>query len=208
MALFNSVFTGGLSCYLSSNTLRNSAKHWSFSKADRFVNAMPDNAAKYNNFPSAFSSKRCTQGFGDRAFMRDLPCAISPPPNQYQITSEFSAKNPLKGKTFGTSRHYYDNVYLPGSDIVSPLISSQVPGPGQYDQIPPIGKEAKKMGLKSRIPPCTSAAREFPAPNMYKPLHSLVEQSRFNGVGFGIGSRGSATGPISIYKQLFSNLIY
>jgi hypothetical protein len=160
-----------------------------------------DNAAKFNNFPTVFSSKYCTQGFGDRPFMQDLPCAHSPPPTQYRITSNFEKKEPLKGKSFGIGRNYYENVFIPGRELVTPLISAQVPGPGQYanNESNPIGKNARKTTLKSRIPPCISATKEFPAPNMYKPSHGLVEPSRFCGVGFGIGSRGNPSGPPSIY---------
>jgi len=200
LALYNSVYTGGFSSYLSSNTLRNSPKHWSFSKADRFQMMGVDSAAKYNNFPTVFSTKCCTQGFGDRPFMSNLPCAHSPPPTQYRIISNFEKKEALKGKSFGVSRHYYDNVYIPGNELVTPLISSQVPGPGQYATATtnPIGKNAKKFSLKSRVPPCTSSTREYPAPNMYRPAHALVEATRYNGVGFGIGGRGNPTGPGSI----------
>lgn len=199
MALLNSAFTGGFNGYLCANTLRNSPKHWSFSKADRFLPPVIDNAAKFNNFPTVISSKYCTQGFGDRPFMQDLPCAHSPPPTQYRIVSNFEKNEPLKGKTFGVSRYYYDNVYIPGNELVTPLNSAQIPGPGQYPcaESNPMGKNARKTTLKSRIPPCTSGTKEFPAPNMYKPSHGLVEPSRFNGVGFGIGSRGCPTGPPS-----------
>lgn len=200
MALFNSVFTGGFSSYLSSNTLRNSPKYWSFSKAERFLQANPDNCAKYANFPTMVSSRYSTLGFGDRGFMHELPSAQSPPPNQYKIPSTFEAKAGVKGKTFGIARNYYENVYIPNRETVAPKVSAQVPGPGQYAPADcnPIGKYAKKMSLKSRVPACTSGTREFPAPNMYRPGFGLVEQSRFNGVGFGIGNRGSSSGPKSM----------
>ena len=218
MALFNSVYTGGFSSYLSVNTLRNSPKHWSFSKADRFLPIIPDNSAKFNAFPTVISGRYSTFGFGDRIIQRDLPAAHSPPPTQYRISSAFE-ENKLsattKGKTFGISRGYYDNVYLPTSENVAPRMAAQVPGPGQYAPLEtnPLGKNAKKMSLKSRIPPCTSSTREFPAPNVYKPAHGLTEQNRFNGVGFGVGNRGSATGPISnillvFYIKIMNRLDY
>ncbi len=202
MALFNSVYTGGFSSYLSSNTLRNSPKHWSFSKADRFQHLNPDNTAKFLNFPSILSSRYSTFGFGDRGFLNELPGAASPPPTQYRIPSAFDPKASVRGRSFGIARGYYENVYIPGRETMAPRVAAQVPGPGQYAtaESNPIGKNAKKMSIKSRVPPCTSATREFPAPNMYKPGYGLVEQSRYHGVGFGVGNRGSSTGPTS--KQL------
>lgn len=200
MALFNSVYSGGFSSYLSSNTLRNSPKHWSFSKADRFMPIIPDNCAKYTSFPTELNPRYSSLGFGGRGFLRDLPAAHSPPPTQYKIRSAFDGKEKRKGKTFGISRNYYENVYIPGINIVTPAISGQVPGPGQYAsaETNPIGKNARKVALKSRVPQCTSATKEFPAPNMYKPGFGLTEQNRFNGVGFGVGNRGNPTGPASL----------
>jgi len=202
MALFNSVYTGGFSSYLSANTLRNSPKHWSFSKANRFLPVINDNNAKYLAFPTVFGSRYSTFGFGDRSIQRDLPAAGSPPPTQYRIPSAFETTKSSaikKGKSFGIARAYYENVYIPNQDNVAPRVAAQVPGPGQYSPLEamPIGKNAKKVTIKSRIPPVTSGTKEFPAPNMYKPAHILTEQSRFNGVGFGVGNRGSATGPTS-----------
>jgi len=213
MALFNSAFTGGFGSYLSSNTLRNSPRHWSFAKADRFAPILPDNCAKYTNYPTVVSNRYSTLGFGERVFLnsRDLPGGQSPPPTQYKIPSAFDPKQTIKGKTFGIARNYYENVYIPGRETLAPKISSQVPGPDRYSpaECNPIGKNAKKMAIKSRVPPCTSGTREFPAPNMYRPGHNLTEQSRFNGVGFGIGNRGSATGPTSNkYIYYFFRLNY
>ena len=200
MALFNSAFTGGFSSYLCSNTLRNSPKHWSFPKADRFLPITIDNTAKFTSYPTLVSTRYSTLGHGDRLFLKELPGSSSPPPTQYRIASTFEKQHQIKGKTFGVSRKYYDNVYVPGSEIVAPCNAVQVPGPGQYSHAEsnPLGKSAKKMSLKSRIPESTSASKDFPAPNMYRPGYALVEQNRFNGVGFGVGNRGSPTGPGSI----------
>ena len=201
MALFNSAYTGGFSSYLSSNTLRNSPKHWSFGKADRFLPQIADNCAKYNSLPPGTSTRHTSFGFGERGFLRDLVGANSPPPTQYRIVSTFEKKEALKGKTFGICRASYQNVYVPGVEVLAPVNAAQVPGPGQYAnaEANPIGKNARKTTLKSRIPTCTSSSREFPAPNMYKPGFSLVEQGRFSGIGFGVGNRGCPTGPPSIF---------
>lgn len=202
MALFNSIYTGGFSSYLSANTLQNSTRYWSFPKNDRFFQLPPDNNAKYSAFPTVFSGRYTSFGFGERGFQKNLPGTSTPAPNRYRIGSVFDSDKPElgKGKSFGIARNYYENVYAPNQESVAPRIAAQVPGPDQYSPLEanPIGKNAKKFAIKSRVPPCASATRDFPAPNMYKPIHVLTEPRRYNGVGFGVGNRGSATGPMSI----------
>ena len=199
MALFNSVYTGGFSSYLSSNTLRNSPKHWSFGKADRFLPQIVDNCAKFTSLPPSLSIRHTNFGFGDRGFMKNLVGANSPPPTQYRVVSEFEKKEPLKGKTFGVARQCYQNVFVPGIDTMAPVNAAQVPGPGQYAhaETNPLGKNARKTTLKSRVPPSSTATRDFPGPNVYRPGFGLVEMARFSGIGFGVGNRGSPTGPPS-----------
>lgn len=82
---------------------------------------------------------------------------------------------------------------------VVPRVAAQVPGPGQYAPLTanPIGKNAKKFSIKSRVPPVTPSTRDYPGPNVYKPIHILTEPSRYSGIGFGVGNRGSPTGTMS-----------
>ena len=201
MEFFNSVYSGGFSSYLSANTLRNSPRNWSFPKADRFLQFPPDNNAKYINFPSTHSTRYSTFGFGERDLQRNLPGFDTPAPSWYKIPSPFDGKRIElnKGKSFGISRGYYENVYVPKQTSVSPRVSVQVPGPDFYNPLAfnPIGKNAKKFTIKSRIPICSSATKNFPAPNMYKPVHTLTEANRYSGIGFGLGNRGNPSGTSS-----------
>lgn len=201
MTLFNSTYSGGFSTYLSSNTLQNSSRYWSFAKGDRFFQLPPDNNAKYLAIPTVLSGRYSTFGFGERSLYKTLPAVDSPAPGHYRVASAFDPTNPLhaKGKSFGISRGYYENVYTPHQDNITPRIAAQVPGPDRYSvrEANPIGKNAKKFAIKSRVPPPPPVTRDFPPPGAYKPVHVLTEPSRYNSVGFGVGNRGSPTGPVS-----------
>jgi hypothetical protein len=201
MTLFNSTYNGGFSSYLSSNTLQNTNRYWSFSKGDRFFQLPPDNNAKYSAFPTALSGRYSTFGFGERSLQKHLPAADTPAPGHYYLPSIFDSSRFLqaKGKTFGIARSYYESVYTPHQDNITPKISSQVPAPGRYSPLEsnPIGRNAKKFSLKSRVPPPPTATKDYPPPCAYKPVHTLTESNRYKGVGFGVGNRGGPTGPMS-----------
>lgn len=130
-----------------------------------------------------------------------MPAADTPAPVHYRIPSAFDSTriDLSKGKTFGIGRKYYENVYTPNQTNVAPRVSAQVPAPNRYSPLEanPLGKNAKKFLLKSRVPPCTSSTRDFPAPTAYKPVHILTEASRYSGIGFGVGNRGKVTGTAS-----------
>jgi len=198
MTLFNSTYSGGFSTYLSSNTLQNSSRHWSFSKGDRFFQLPPDNNAKYLSLPTIVNSRYTTFGFGERSMAKRLAPVDSPAPGQYSVRSIFDVPKPyeIKGKSFGISRNYYENVYIPHQDNIAPRISSQIPAPNRYSvlEADPIGKNAKKFSLIGRVVPPPPVTKDFPPPCAYKPVHILTEPSRYKGVSFGLGSRGNLTG--------------
>eukprot|EP00826_Nyctotherus_ovalis_P058680 TRINITY_DN808_c0_g1_i1.p1 TRINITY_DN808_c0_g1~~TRINITY_DN808_c0_g1_i1.p1 ORF type:complete len:277 (-),score=12.33 TRINITY_DN808_c0_g1_i1:34-864(-) len=202
MTLFNSTYSGGFSTYLSSNTLQNSSRYWSFPKGDRFFQPSPDNNAKYLAFSTALSPRYSTFGFGERLIQKNLPAAYTPAPGNYHLPSIFDSPKSLqsKGKTFGIARGFYDNVYTPHQDNITPRIAAQVPGPDRYSPLEtnPLGKSAKKFSLTSRVTPPQPTTKDYPAPGAYKPVHVLTEPSRYKGVSFGIGNRGSPTGPVSL----------
>lgn len=177
--------------------MRNSPKHCRFPKAKRFPTVVPDNNAKFENFPTIVSAKYSTIGYGDRIFLKELPGSVSPPPSQYKIGSTFESKDRLKGKTFGISREYYDKVYIPGIENLASGNSEYIPGPGKYNHTIPFGKNAVKATMKSKYQPCVSGSKDFPAPNNYRLAHSLVEPSRFGGASIGFGDRGCPHGPPS-----------
>lgn len=210
MTLFNSTYNGGFSSYLSSNTLQNSSRYWSFPKGDRFFQLPPDNNAKYLSFPTVLSGRYTTFGFGERSLQKNSPGGGSPPPGHYNIPSTFDSSRFLqsKGKTFGISRSFYENVYTPHQDNITPRISAQVPAPDHYASLEsnPIGKNAKKFSLTSRVPPPPPTNKDYPPPCAYKPVHILTESSRYKGVGFGVGNRGSPTGPMSMYLKDYIGL--
>ena len=90
-------------------------------------------------------------GFGNRLFLRQLPCAESPPPNQYRLFSAFEGSR--SGKSFGMPHSIYANVRVPQLDCATPNNLEYIPGPGTYyyAEKDPIGKKAKKFALKGRI---------------------------------------------------------
>jgi len=196
MAVFNAVFTGGFNSNLSVNTLRNSPKHYSFTKAERFPSVSIQNAPKYTNYPTFVSARYSTQGFGERIFLKELPGSISPPPTQYKMGSQFESKDYLTGKTFGIGRDFYKNVFVSGINAMAPVNQDQIPGPGQYKKqdLDKLGDNSVKISIKSRIPPCISGIKDFPAPDNYHLKRTLVEANRFSGIGFGYGGRGSPSG--------------
>jgi hypothetical protein len=149
--LYNTAFLNGFQQNVCSNSLRNSHPFWSFSKAERFQQIYIDNNAQYLQLPNTSTPKKCGLGFGERLFLKKLPCAESPPPNQYRLYSAF--EHTRSGKSFGIPYKYYANVRVPQVDCATPQNLEVNPGPGTYyfAEKDPIGKKAKKFALKSRI---------------------------------------------------------
>jgi hypothetical protein len=80
-----SIYTGGFSQTISSNTLRNSHSQYSFPKAGRFGKIRVDNNAKYQELPQMFETRTTGFGYGGKNGVI-LRCGLdSPPPNNYKI---------------------------------------------------------------------------------------------------------------------------
>lgn len=83
-------------------------------------------------------------------------------------------------------------MYLPDNRYSTTM--QEAPGPGAYDSRSSIGLNSLKFTLKSRIKPVDTATRDNPPPNTYHPNHALAEQSKFQAITFGFGSRVNVTG--------------
>lgn len=124
-------------------------------------------------------------------------CNQSPSPMQYLIPSDFEKNKEINcGKSFGIDRKYYENIYIPNTNIVCRKNSEKIPGPGtyQHENIDRLGKNALKISLKSRIPIYESKMEKVPPPNYYYPLFRLVEDAKYSRTSFGIGNRGKYNG--------------
>lgn len=208
IAALSALSMGGFSQTISANALRNAHTHWSFSKADRFKKLRIDNSAKMLLLPTTLGTKTSTFGFGNRDPLKMIYGKDSPPPNLYRCRSQFDY-TPGAGKSFGQSYAVYKKVHMPGLNTRS----DEVPGPGgyfktegkfifltklgKYDIHSTLGKNSRKFSMKSRIKPADSATRDNPPPNTYHPDFTQAEESRFDKITFGFGSRPNVTGRIN-----------
>jgi hypothetical protein len=189
IAALSALSLGGFSQNISANALRNAHSQWSFSKADRFNKLRIDNSAKMLLLPSTLNSKTSTFGFGKKEAVKMLFGKDSPPPTLYRTRSQFDYV-PGAGKTIGQPYSVYAKVHMPGLNTKS----AEIPGPGTYDQKTTLGANSRKFTLKSRIKPADSATRDNPPPNTYDPVYDLSEESKFQKITFGFGSRPNVTG--------------
>jgi hypothetical protein len=143
--------------------------------------------------PSTFDPTHTTGfGFGQKNGVVIREGKDSPPPNTYKIRGQFEKLRPNQGKSFGISHQYYAKVYLPDNKYSTTVV--EAPGPGAYEQRTSIGLNSLKYTLKPRIKAIDSATRDNPPPNTYHPNHTLAEQSKFQAITFGFGSRVNVTG--------------
>ena len=172
-----------------------SPKPCSFTKEERFHQHPPDNNAKFLGLPSCLSNRYSNFGFGERTLQKSLPGIGTPDPAHYNYISVFDTKVPAlnKGKSFGISRSFYDNVYAPNQEHMSPEAAKKLPGPNQYSPLPfnSFDHSSKKITIGCKIPPLEPTTKSYPGPGAHAPNYSLTEQARYTGAGLGYGNRGS-----------------
>jgi Sperm-tail PG-rich repeat len=145
---------------------------WTFSKANRFSEKIPEQGAEYANIKSNIGAGRSAGfGYGRRWFPSNPRGKDAPPSTTYNIPGSLDRK-------------------IVGGSISPPRITkkSQVgltPGPGTYEVKSKIGS-GLSCTLKSRH--YSLARHSSPPPGTYNPNHSLVESSRYSCIAFGIKS--------------------
>ena len=180
----------------SASTLQHSAITWKFPKAERFPPIKNSSLSKsVIQLPSTLNQRSTSFGYGNKVMMSELIKKTGwevPSPNHY--TPKVWTENSNSGKTFGLSFTAYRKVYNPHADIVVPEIAKDIPGPGAYSVLQPLGSKSVSATLKPRgkmFNDITEA--KAPASNFYSPSHSLLEPARYKGVGFGLGGRSDFT---------------
>ena len=129
--------------------------------------------------PSTKGSRAAGFGIGERFSEQKtkLRKNNNPSPDKYDVPSLFKPNNTtstfavhVKGDTtfcFGTGRDAFSKQVLEGN--LKP--DGATPGPGTYDPLEPIGKNAKAFALKGRIEYGDQAVmdikRNVPAPGLY-----------------------------------------
>jgi hypothetical protein len=150
------------------------------SKSDRF----PKPTVKYNEnigytLPSTKGSRAAGFGIGERFSDQKLKLKHNknPSPDKYRIPTVFNPNNTtstfavhVKGDTtfcFGTGRDAFSKTVMKGNLKPDPA----VPGPGTYDPLAPIGKNARAFSLKGRLAYGDQAImdikRNVPPPGLY-----------------------------------------
>lgn len=156
----------------STSLQRHNASVWSFSKAERFKQ-LPSNSVPLLVLPSTISKRFTTLGKGSRlAYSQNS----NPPPDLYNIPSQFDPLARKPGVFFGTS---------PRRKIRKPEIR---PSPATYNLNRSLISNNKGVKIKSRMVSIDSCA-ENPAPNSYYISEKIVKRTRFNGIGLGKGKR-------------------
>ena len=109
---------------------------------------------QYCELPSGLGERSAGIGYGNRTtFLKSLLSENSPSPHNYHMKTLFEtnlSKN--KGPFMGIHHRHYKNVYMPGLKTINERGARGIPGPGAYDGQSPIGKDALKMSVRSRIP--------------------------------------------------------
>ncbi len=119
------------------------------------------------NFKTVFSPKYASFGSSQRTFSERLTLRGkgTPSPAQYRVLSPFNTLE--KAHCYSFRGHQSHNVYFEGMKLKAPKEIAEVPGknnfsyfpkgPGSYkiDEMNPIGKNAKKFLIKSRVIPAS-----------------------------------------------------
>lgn len=171
----------GLSQSQSASTLQHGTIAWGFSKASRFPSIKTDNEfSKYIDLPSTLNKRSTTLGFGHKIVMSEVNSKFAkdyPSPDRYNLTYNYIDK--AKGKTFGMPHSCYAKVHLEGSNLVTPEIAKDYPGPGQYTHEIPIGSNKQKVSLKARGKMFNEFGDEdTPSANYYSPSYALVSPGK------------------------------
>jgi len=143
---------------------------WSLSRTARFPLRKKQNSSEFTLLPSTLGMRSTGIGYGGRWKPQNICGMDSPPPGTYNLPSLVNQRGPK---------------IVRGVEAEKPRYLT--PGPGSYEPLKPLGKNARKASLKSRIQRKVSS--DTPAPGAYSPSFSLTEKNRFTNITFGLGER-------------------
>lgn len=151
------------------------------------------------HLPSIFESnpkKGVGFGYGEKAIIpkhmlnnaKYLPGPGSYFKNVTQVDQKPAQDKPTKGFTFGVSREFYKKVYIPSMKANDPEVAKELPGPNQYQQLHEFGKSKQKFTISTKS---KQSQQKYPVPaaNYYEVKYDLTQPRRYNGIGFGYGTR-------------------
>lgn len=143
---------------------------WSLSKTTRFPLKKKQNSSEFTTLPSTLGMRSTGIGYGGRWKPQNIFGMDSPPPGTYNLPSLANHRGPKMVK-----------------DVEGEKIRFLTPGPGSYEPLEPLGKNAPKILLRSRIQRKVSS--DTPAPGAYSPSFSLTEYNGYSKITFGLGER-------------------
>lgn len=152
---------------------RESSSIWSFPKAERFLSNSQISDVPLLQLPSTLECRFTTQGKGSRYSM---VLNDNPPPNLYNIPSQFNPLQRKPGVVFGPIPFHTSKVY------------KSTPGPGTYEVAHGFISKEKGVKLKSRKILIDHTV-ENPAPNSYHINEKIVIRGRFKDISMGKGKR-------------------
>ncbi len=142
--------------------------------------------------PPTFNTRKCSFGYGEKKGLIINSGKDSPPANTYKIRGMYDKLKPNQGFSFGMPHSVYAKTYVPSNKFSTTMKES--PGPGAYNSKSSMGMHSRKFSLKSRVKEADSATRNNPPPNTYHPAFNQTENSKFQAITFGFGSRCNVTG--------------
>ena len=143
--------------------------NFSFPKASRFMFNKKQDDRQYVMLPSTLNRRGTSLGYGQR-WQPDVHTKDIPSPGTYEVrTSMHTSHGP----------RYKDATpkFLEGFD--------GVPGPGSYDFVQPIGKNAPKLSFRSKHYDIKYSCS--PSPQAYSP--KISQGTAIKGTTFGYGQR-------------------
>jgi hypothetical protein len=147
-----------------------SKQHYSFSKNSRFP--PPPKILNQHigyDIPPTTEKRACSFGYG-RKYDFTSGRKASPPPNSYNMPSEFSSARAKNAPSFGASREKASKVFVKGHFTADPT----VPGPGAYYNERSYTDVSKKYTISGKHQALTERQRsDSPGPGAY-PINLTV----------------------------------
>jgi hypothetical protein len=142
---------------------------WTFSKADRFSQKLPEKGSEYQILKSSMGSgRKAGFGYGKRWEPSNPRGKDSPASTTYSLPSSLD-RSIVGGK-------------ISPSKLLSSASRWTTPGPGSYELRPNIGS-GLSASLKSRH--VSLQQDKTPCPGAYNPKHQIIEPSRYACIAFG-----------------------
>ena len=185
----------------SASTLNHSIHSYTIPKEHRMNTEILKVNGNMYTLESSQAKRATSLGKGERSFKHtSSDTSQLPGPSTYEIKSNFDRNKENYGKTFGLSHDAYSKCGVSGVKCTNIPVyeSKKIPGPGQYD----IQKNASEFGqpkytINSRGKLFNENLYSIGPGAVYNPNYYLVEQRRYDGVGFGFGNKSSfSTGRI------------